>query len=419
MSSALGISAVTAVIQRLLYDVYSTASLGPVNVSAKAPDIVQTETGGGDHSALQVNVFLHQVTLNPALRNIGLPSTAADGKTLLKNPPLALDLHYLLTAYAGQDTQAEALLGYAVQVLHQNPVLQRGQIHTALTNVPASNPIADLLRFSGLETQIEMIKITPSTLGREELAWLWTALKADYRPTYPFQVSVVLIVTPAAVATGLPVLKRKVMAQPGLVLPYPSLSAVQPPDKQLAAYQGDVVTVQGTNLLNANNVVLSNPRQSIVFPIVPAAVTATSLTFKLPDPPAAPAVLPAGFYQLTVQIPSGAQSVSTNSLPLMIAPKITAGLPAAIPAGAATFNLTCKPVLQPSQQVSLFVGGQSTPVTNLSATTAATDTPAFSFADLQATSAPVPAWLQVDGVDGPTINFNLPVPVYSPAIQVN
>ena len=48
----------------------------------------------------QVNLFLHQVTHNPAWRNVDLPSLAADGKTRLTNPPLALDLHYLLTVYA-------------------------------------------------------------------------------------------------------------------------------------------------------------------------------------------------------------------------------------------------------------------------------------------------------------------------------
>ena len=123
--------------------------------------------------------------------------SAADGKTRLTNPPLALDLHYLLTAYGSEDWQAEALLGYALLMLHENPVLMRNDIshgvrEAADTRYP-SNPLSTPLGACGLADQIEMIKITPATLGREEMAWLWTALKADYRPTFPFQVSVVLM----------------------------------------------------------------------------------------------------------------------------------------------------------------------------------------------------------------------------------
>ncbi len=78
-------------------------------------------------------MFLHQVTPNTAWRNVGLASLAPDGSTQLKNPPLALDLHYLLTAYAGADTEAEALLGYAVLMVHENPVLARNEIRTGPT----------------------------------------------------------------------------------------------------------------------------------------------------------------------------------------------------------------------------------------------------------------------------------------------
>ena len=148
---------------------------------------------------------------------MGLPSLAADGTTQLKNPPLALDLHYLLTAYASLDFQAEALLGFAVLTLHQNPVLPRAQIRNALSNLATelpTNPLSSALKNSGLADQIEMIsRSPPATLGREEMAWLWTALKADYRPTFPFLVSVVLIEPQAPSSSGLPVLTRSVSAQ--------------------------------------------------------------------------------------------------------------------------------------------------------------------------------------------------------------
>src|SRR6202043_3509351 len=104
--------------------------------------------------------------------------------------------------------------GFAIQLMHEMPVIPRSQITLGLTSLPASNPVSGLLGTSGLADQIEMIKITPATLGREELAWLWTALKADYRPTFPFQVSVVLMYQPANVVFALPVMKRHVQAVP-------------------------------------------------------------------------------------------------------------------------------------------------------------------------------------------------------------
>ena len=55
----------------------------------------------------------------------------------LSNPPLALNnLHYLLSAYSGGDLHAEILLGYAMQLLHEMPVLTRAAIRTAPTPRP-------------------------------------------------------------------------------------------------------------------------------------------------------------------------------------------------------------------------------------------------------------------------------------------
>lgn len=57
------------------------------------PDRIET----GDRKRNQVNLFLYQVTPNPGWRNTGLPSLDSRGDGRLSNPPLALDLHYLLT----------------------------------------------------------------------------------------------------------------------------------------------------------------------------------------------------------------------------------------------------------------------------------------------------------------------------------
>lgn len=232
MSDPLAIAGVSAVLQFYLYNMYTPLSSmfgGQVSVTSQAPDLVQESFGPGDAAENQVNLFLHQVTYNQAWRNVALPSLDTDGKTRLKSPPLALDLHYLLTAYGSADWQAEGLLGYALMMLHENPVIAREDISYALTHLTGSNKLISGLANSTLADQIEMIKITPATLGREEMAWLWTALKADYRPTFPFQVSVVLIQPQRNTSLALPVLRRSIQVnaiQPAQIL------AVLPPNRQ-------------------------------------------------------------------------------------------------------------------------------------------------------------------------------------------
>jgi Pvc16 N-terminal domain len=413
MSSALAISGVTAALQFYLGNVYSGLSSlfgGAVVVSSQAPDLVQHSLGDGSTLQNQVNVFLHQVTHNAGWRNAGLPQLGADGQTLLNNPPLALDLHYLLTAYGSSDWQAEALLGYALLMLHQNPVLARSDISAALKALPTSNPTNPLsteLGASGLADQFEMIKITPSTLGREELAWLWTALKADYRPTYPFQVSVVLIQPQAPFTFSLPVLSRNITAQAG---PPAQLWQASPPAGQTAA-AGDAVTITGASLTGANQVVLSNPRLGVQYPpFAPTKVTNDSITFSVPDDPAK---LPAGVYNLSVlHTGGGGLQSSSNMLPLAIAPSILASpAPSAAASGGGTLvTLNCNPQARPNQSVQLIMGASAVPAQPF---TVAAATLTFLFTPALAKGAYL-ARLQVDGVVSPVaVNWTVTPPTFT------
>ena len=427
MSNALAIAGVTAVLQSMLNSVYNAAGLGSVTVSSLAPDLVQDAIASGADEPLTVNLFLHQVTLNAAWRNIALPSLAADGSTPLKNPPLALDLHYLMTAYGSQSYQAEALLGYGIQMLHGTPVLPRSQISAALSGLTTTDPTNALsgpLGSSGLDSQIEMIKITPATLGREEMAWLWTALKADYRPTFPFQVSVVLIQAPAPASAALPVLTRTVTVQPGFSSGFLFLTAASPQKGQPAACLGDTVTVAGTGLSGVTGVTLTNARLQVTQAVGPVTVSGSgSLSFAVPNPPAPspgnpPTDLPAGMYQVTAQAPAGSLTVNSNGVPLAVAPRIGAGWPAGSVAsgGPVTLTVPCAPYLRPGQQATLYIGGQGLPADPITAPTAA---PSFSSPGLAKTSGAVPVWLSVDGVDSPILDMTQSPPVFAaPTIQV-
>src|SRR5262249_3609560 len=156
--------------------------------------------------------------------------------------------------YGSADLQAEVLLGYAMQLLHQTPVLARNAIRKSL-NPPSPPLTGDLLptiykalRASDLADQIEQIKITPAMMNTEELSKLWTALQAHYRPTATYQATVVLIEANDAGRSALPVLTRggsvpdptdptKKIEQgialvPDLDPPYPKIVSITLPHRQ-------------------------------------------------------------------------------------------------------------------------------------------------------------------------------------------
>jgi hypothetical protein len=252
MSNALAIASVTAVLKDLLnnglidHDV--SASLGNVTVSALSPDRIDT-TALNQQS--QLNLFLYQVTPNAGWRNVGLPARNANGDRV-SNPPLALNLHYLLTAYGALEFHAEILLGYGMQLLHETPVLTRDAIRTALA--PPS-PVAggsglpaemQALFTSELSEQVEQIKIVPEVLNTEEISRMWTAFQAHYRPTAAYQASVVLIESKQVTKSALPVQARKIYALP---FNQPVIESIQSQAKPGDPIVADQPIVAGQNLV--------------------------------------------------------------------------------------------------------------------------------------------------------------------------
>ncbi len=216
MSGALALASATSVLKGLLNHVATeddvTAIAGDVTISALAPDLIATDNSAPS----RLNLFLYEVTPNLGWRNVGLRSHDDRGERL-SNPPLALDLHYLLTAYGAQDFHAEALLAAGMQRLHETPVLTRQAIRGALTPIAAGGVLpAELaaLATSDLADQIEQIKICPNFLSLENASKLWSVMKAPYRPSVGFQVSVVLIEGKRSVRSPLPVRERRVYVVP-------------------------------------------------------------------------------------------------------------------------------------------------------------------------------------------------------------
>ncbi|NEQ22339.1 MAG: DUF4255 domain-containing protein, partial [Microcoleus sp. SIO2G3] len=172
MSNALAIGAVTAVIQNLLenglvqQDI-ATSLGGRPEVTVVSPSL---ESANGSAPKDRLNLFLYQTTPNSGWRNVGMPSRNSEGDRI-SNPPLALDLHYLLTAYSQEAIHAEIMLGYAMQILHEMPFLPRDRIRSILRDLATnSRPAFRALTRADLAEQVEQVKITPIAMSTEEMS---------------------------------------------------------------------------------------------------------------------------------------------------------------------------------------------------------------------------------------------------------
>jgi hypothetical protein len=419
VSNAFALAGVTAVLSELLRDGIVNHNINgvigsTVGVSAVPPDRV-VPANGTEHA--QLNLFLHQVTPNKGWRNEGLPSRDTGGRSRLSNPPLALNLHYLLSAYSGADLQGEILLGFAMQVLHEIPVLTRDAIRTALATLP---PPLDALADSGLDRQIEQIRIVPEYLNTEEMSKLWTATLSHLRPTAAYQASVVLIEATQPALSPLPVLSRGkvdpvtlrdagVDVHPDLLPPFPQLESIAPDTKQAAAELGDKLIVSGHNLDGVAlqyHLLFFNARLSLHLELTPesGSASATSVQFDLTGD------IPAGVYAASLQLskPNEDKPRVTNVVPLIIAPKITGGIPSSAHLdanGNLTLTPTCTPQVRPEQRVSLILGGAEVQAQSFST---ATSTPSFIFERLP----PDKYWvrLRIDGVDSLLVKRNVGEP---------
>jgi hypothetical protein len=415
MSSPLAIAAVTAALKDLLNDgLLNHQDLSPIgsfSVTALPPDRVTTAAGEPN----QLNLFLYQVTANSGWRNAGLPTRDANGATL-GSAPLALDLHYLLTAYGSQDFNAEILLGYAMQLMHDTPVLTRDKLRIVLGGTsPVDGSILPspfgTLSAADLADQVELIKITPVFLSSEDLSKMWTAMQAKYRQSMAYMVSVVLIQSPGAGRVAPPVLKRgpEDRGPVAYAAPFPAIAYARPAASDLlpALRLGDDVLVTGTNFTADGTLtaVFENTKSKLVRQLAPSTVAAPArLTLHLPsiaENANAMFEWAVGFYNLSLRVtrPDAPQWTS-NSVPVALAPLITLS-PLTAPAGDINVTITCTPRVRPEQeaQVSLIFGARqitpasiATPGDNTQPTTLVFHVPAVVVGDYVAR-------LRVEGID--------------------
>jgi hypothetical protein len=292
VSNALAIASVTAVLKDLLnngvIDHQLSNVVGEVTVSALPPDRVLV---AGQAETSRINLFMYQVSHNAAYRNSALPSRSSAGDRV-SNPPLALDLHYLVSTYGANEFDAEILLGYAMQLLHETPVLTREAIRRTLA--PASPvtgavlpPPFNALVASELADQLEQIRLTPAVMGVEDVSKLWTAIQSHYRPTALYHASVVLIESKRSTRSALPVAndKRRLYVVP---FTFPAIvDVVSALGDREPILVGSTLVIRGRDLVGDRTFINLDGME---FTPPPATMKADRIELPLPAP------LPAGLF---------------------------------------------------------------------------------------------------------------------------
>lgn len=406
MSNVLAIAATTRTLRNLLLAQIPALDpeLADLEVTLQPPDLARKGV-----SKTQLNLFLYQAVTNAAWRNQDMPGRVRPGETAA--PALALDLHYLITAWGRGEVDSEALshrvLAAAMSTLHDHPLLDGADIAGALPG-------------NDLASQVERVRVTPLAQSVEELSKLWTAFQANYRVSAAYAVAVVLIDSQAVTRAPLPVLRRGA-ADRGVIATAsaaPVLDALIYPRTQMALRLGQDLVLRGRQLGTEHALVrFSSLRLDAPIELAPAAGTeAGTLSTHLASPTEDADVASrwaAGVYTVALSLqPPGLPPLLSNELPLVLAPTITLGALTAA-AGDITVNLSCMPRIRDGQRVLLLFGDRLLSPTSVSNPIDTHQPSALVFQLTGVAAGTYTLRLRVDGADSIPVDFSGSVPVFA------
>lgn len=367
MSSPLAIAAVTHVIKEILRNgindpaVQGLAGMN-ANVTATAPDKIDLDTHPNS-----LNIYMYMTRPNSGWRNRDLPSRDSQGRHI-SNPYLALDLHFVLSAYGNEELNSDILLGYGMHLLHENYILIRDEITAMLTPQSGGGtlpPRLEALATSGIAEQIEQIKISPENLNTEEFTRIWTSFGEKYRQSAFYMASTVLIESTRSTRLALPVQRSIILVRPferPIISKISSRTASNTPiidnQKIIPGYQivvsgtqlkGEItsVLVDGNEVQEADFVLLSD--KQIIFPVPTGLETGIQSVqvihkIEMSDPPEA------------------RQAFSSNVQAFVLSPNITNPTEVNVQVDGTNqtaVRVSIDPLPGPKQQVTLFLNEQT------------------------------------------------------------
>lgn len=180
MSAPVVISLASRELRRLIWQHGFAAQAGGAGLLQVEDDIALTNPVDAVVAEnVRFSLWLYRVVESPYVKNAPLGFTGRDDPpnqngvpgARLAYPPLALNLHYLLTPLGGTEEARQLILGHAMRALHDHAI------------APLTDPQA--------ETVAEELHIALTRLTLEELTRIWEALQAAYRLSVCYEVRVV------------------------------------------------------------------------------------------------------------------------------------------------------------------------------------------------------------------------------------
>jgi Pvc16 N-terminal domain len=164
------------------------------------PDLIESvlnlqfEVYGTDdfknHMSQGVSLFLYRVHVNAQQRAPLTKGSAGNFRRQL----LPLDLHFFITVWAPKASLQHAILGWAMRLLEDQPILTAPLLNGARAGV------------FGLD---ETVEVVAGQLSNEELMRIWDDLAAEYQLSVPYIARVVRIESVQEVSQGGPVKQRQ------------------------------------------------------------------------------------------------------------------------------------------------------------------------------------------------------------------
>jgi hypothetical protein len=245
VSSYRAIAGVTQSLVNLLGDRMTETA----TITVAPPDIEVDNVAGK-----RLNLYLYHLAENAYLKNQEIPGEGYPGA--YGNPPLSIDLNYIVTAFgssdSGQDADMEAqlILGDAMRILHDIPIISPDLMQQ-------KSPGRTILDPSLLDA-FEQVKLSLQPKSLEEIAKIWTALpNVNFRRSVIYEACVAQIENLQPRTQALPVRQRRVYA---LSLQSPQIQQifVQPPPfgvVTVAAEEGETLRLLGFNFDAPNTTV--------------------------------------------------------------------------------------------------------------------------------------------------------------------
>ena len=172
-----------------LRNVYPASLGGQTMPDCEFQQVASGELDGsfGD-GGTRITLLLYRVTVNEHAR-LQRPA----GRDGAGPAPLNLDLHYLLTAWAGNALDEQVTMAWAMRQLHEAPVLD-----------------ASSLSPDGGWARDEVVQVIPAELSTEDLMRVWDALTPPYRLSVSYVARVVRLDAEAADGSAFrPVVARR------------------------------------------------------------------------------------------------------------------------------------------------------------------------------------------------------------------